>query len=36
LLGRIIDFSSFAGLAPRLTEAALTQAWNSLFTEELS
>lgn len=36
LLARIIDFSSFAGLAPRLTEAALTQAWNSLFTEELS
>ena len=36
LLGRVTDFSSFAGLAPRLTEAALTQAWNSLFTEELS
>ncbi|HEX8477070.1 MAG TPA: ATP-binding protein [Telluria sp.] len=36
LLGRVIDFSSFAGVAPRLSEAALAQAWNSLFTEELS
>jgi hypothetical protein len=36
LLGRVADFASFAGLAPRLTEAALTQAWNSLFTEELT
>lgn len=36
LLGRVADFASFAGLAPRLTEAALTQAWSSLFTEELS
>ena len=36
LLDRVVDFSSFAGLAPRLTEAALTQAWTSLFTEELS
>jgi hypothetical protein len=36
LLSRIDDFSSFAGVAPRLTEASLTQAWRSLFTEELS
>jgi type II secretory pathway predicted ATPase ExeA len=36
LLGRVADFASFAGVAPRLTEAALTQAWNSLFTEELT
>jgi hypothetical protein len=36
LLDRVADFSSFAGLAPRLTEAALTQAWSSLFTEELT
>jgi len=36
LLSRIDDFSSFAGTAPRLTEASLSQAWRSLFTEELS
>lgn len=36
LLDRIADFSSYAGLVPRLTEASLNQAWNSLFTEELS
>lgn len=31
LLGRIIDFASFFGVAPRLTVAALEQAWNSVF-----
>ena len=36
LLERIADFSSYAGLAPRLTEASLTQAWASLFIEELT
>jgi energy-coupling factor transporter ATP-binding protein EcfA2 len=36
LLDRIADFASYAGQAPRLTEASLTQAWASLFTEELS
>jgi hypothetical protein len=36
LLGRIVDFANFAGQPPRLCEASLTQAWNSLFTEELS
>jgi hypothetical protein len=36
LLGRIADFSSYAGVPARLTEASLTQAWASLFTEELS
>ncbi|WP_332876036.1 ATP-binding protein [Massilia sp. S19_KUP03_FR1] len=36
LLSRIADFSSYAGLLPRLSEASLTQAWASLFTEELS
>ncbi|MDQ2820938.1 MAG: ATP-binding protein [Pseudomonadota bacterium] len=36
LLGRIVDFANYAGLAPRLSESALTQAWNSLFTEELT
>jgi len=36
LLDRIADFASYAGLAPRLSEASLTQAWASLFTEELS
>ena len=36
LLGRIVDFANYAGLAPRLSEEALTQAWNSLFTEELT
>jgi hypothetical protein len=36
LLGRIVDFANYAGLAPRLSEDALIQAWNSLFTEELT
>jgi hypothetical protein len=36
LLGRITDFASYAGVAPRLTDASLTQAWDSLFTLELS
>lgn len=36
LLGRITDFSSYAGLPARLTEASLSQAWASLFIEELS
>lgn len=36
LLGRIADFASYAGVAPRLSDASLTQAWGSLFTEELS
>ena len=31
LLGRIIDFASFAGVVPRLTVATLEQAWNSVF-----
>lgn len=31
LLGRIADFASFAGAAPRLTVAALEQAWISMF-----
>jgi hypothetical protein len=31
LLGRIADFASFAGTEPRLTAAAIEQAWNSLF-----
>jgi hypothetical protein len=31
LLGRVIDFASFAGSAPRLTVPALEQAWRSLF-----
>lgn len=36
LLERIADFSSYAGLVPCLSEAALTQAWASLFTGEPS
>jgi hypothetical protein len=30
LLGRIFDFAGFAGTEPRLTIAALEQAWNSM------
>lgn len=33
LLGRIVDFAGFAGVAPRLTVAALEQAWTSMFAE---
>jgi energy-coupling factor transporter ATP-binding protein EcfA2 len=31
LLGRVVDFASFAGTPPRLTVPALEQAWNSMF-----
>lgn len=31
LLGRIADFASFAGAEPRMTPAALDQAWSSMF-----
>ena len=31
LLGRIADFASFAGRPPRVTVAALEQAWRSMF-----
>lgn len=31
LLGRIRDFASFSGIAPRLTIATLEQAWTSMF-----
>lgn len=31
LLGRVADFASFAGSAPRLTVPALEQAWASMF-----
>jgi energy-coupling factor transporter ATP-binding protein EcfA2 len=31
LLGRIADFAAFAGQAPRLSIAALEQAWSSMF-----
>ena len=31
LLGRIVDFASFAGAAPRMTVAAVEQAWVSMF-----
>ena len=31
LLGRVLDFASFAGVAPRLTVAALERAWSSVF-----
>ena len=31
LLGRVADFASFAGTAPRLTVPALEQAWSSMF-----
>jgi hypothetical protein len=31
LLGRIADFAGFAGAAPRLSIAALEQAWTSMF-----
>jgi len=30
LLGRVLDFAGFAGTEPRLTIAALEQAWNSI------
>jgi len=32
LLGRVLDFAGFAGTEPRLTIAALEQAWNSIST----
>lgn len=32
LLGRVLDFAGFAGTEPRLTIAALGQAWNSICT----
>ena len=32
LLGRVLDFAGFAGTEPRLTIAALEQAWNSICT----
>ena len=32
LLGRVFDFAGFAGTEPRLTIAALEQAWNSICT----
>jgi energy-coupling factor transporter ATP-binding protein EcfA2 len=32
LLGRVLDFAGFAGTEPRLTIAALEQAWNSMST----
>jgi energy-coupling factor transporter ATP-binding protein EcfA2 len=31
LMGRIADFASFAGATPRLSPAALDQAWQSMF-----
>jgi Holliday junction resolvasome RuvABC ATP-dependent DNA helicase subunit len=31
LLGRVVDFASFAGAPPRLTIPALEQAWSSMF-----
>ncbi len=31
LLGRVVDFAGFAGQQPRLTVAAIEQAWSSLF-----
>jgi energy-coupling factor transporter ATP-binding protein EcfA2 len=31
LLGRLLDFAGFAGTEPRLTVAAIEQAWSSLF-----
>jgi energy-coupling factor transporter ATP-binding protein EcfA2 len=31
LLGRIVDFASFAGRVPRLSATALEQAWHSMF-----
>jgi hypothetical protein len=31
ILGRIADFAGYAGQAPRLTVAALDQAWSSMF-----
>jgi energy-coupling factor transporter ATP-binding protein EcfA2 len=31
LLGRIVDFASYAGREPRLTPAAIEQAWSSMF-----
>jgi hypothetical protein len=30
LIGRVLDFAGFAGTEPRLTIAALEQAWNSM------
>jgi energy-coupling factor transporter ATP-binding protein EcfA2 len=32
LLGRVLDFAGFVGTEPRLTIAALEQAWNSMST----
>ncbi len=32
LVGRVLDFAGFAGAEPRLTIAALEQAWNSICT----
>ena len=32
LVGRVLDFAGFAGTEPRLTFAALEQAWNSICT----
>jgi energy-coupling factor transporter ATP-binding protein EcfA2 len=31
LLGRIVDFASYAGTEPRLTPASIEQAWSSMF-----
>ena len=31
LLGRVLDFASFAGVAPRLSVASIEQAWISMF-----
>jgi hypothetical protein len=31
LLGRIVDFASYAGQEPRLTPASVEQAWGSMF-----
>jgi hypothetical protein len=31
LLGRVADFASYAGRAPRLSAAAIEQAWHSMF-----
>ncbi|MCG2585806.1 ATP-binding protein [Massilia sp. TS11] len=34
LLGRVLDFAAYEGMAPRLSVAALDQAWVSLFAAE--
>jgi len=34
ILARIVDFAGFNGTSPRLTIAALDQAWTSMFTSE--